>query len=358
MSSLVIGDTDNDKIIERLMENRMKINRWGEPDDLRPKRLIGGNISVEKKHFRPPGGIYERSGDRIPKYIQSGGYAQYPIYDQLELRELDKMGRNTHISDYDLYGVVMKGAEARAKIEDKVRVVDNEMVGEGIFGKKVGRAFKKGLKKAFGKKAGRTISKIIHETGDKVVRPVANVGLDIGAMVAAAPLTAVGVDPHAASMGPQLLANITKGYLKDPHAYQDGKKVGKKMLEDAKIGEVIAKEVMKDFKAKKKGGVRKKGERVFKPAVMPPIEEGGFRGARSGGKRGVGVMKPAVMSAEDLERIGGVRKKSKKEVKKVVKKSGGVDKRKIRGEMIRKLMKENGFTLPQASKYIKDNKLI
>lgn len=362
MSGLVIGDPINDEIIERLMRNRMMINRYGEPDNLRVKRLEGGNLGgIEKANFRPPGGMYYKDTG-IPRYIQSGGYPQFPIYNQLELKELDLMGKNTHISDYDVSGVIRNGAKRRAAInqgnsvkeqilENKVITHDELLEGEGIFGRKVGRAFKKGMKKAFGKKAGKIISKVIHETGDKVVRPVAGVGLDIGAMVASAPLVAMGVNPHAASMGPQVLANITKGYMKDPHAYQNKKKVGKQMLGDAKIGEVIAGEVMKDFKAKAKGGVRKKGSVKFKPAVMPPIE-GGFRGARSGGKRGIGVMKPAVMNPEELGRaVGGVRKKTKK-----VANSG--DKRKLRGEMIKKLMKENGFTLPQASKYIKDNKII
>lgn len=333
MSGLIIGDPINDEIIERLMENRLLMNRYGEPDDMRIDRLEGGNIVLEKENFRPTGGVYYKNV-KIPNVIPSGGYPQYPIYDQLELRELDLMGANTHISDWVVRGVVNKGAKLRDKYEN-----DEVLEGEGIFGKDVSRGFKKGMKKVFGNKAGKAINKAIHTTGD-VLRPIANVGLDIGAMAAAAPLMAVGVDPITASVAPQALANITKGYLADPDSYQNKNKVANKMLNDAKLGEIAAKEIMKNYKQKNKAG----GNR-FKPAVMDPEDLINIR-SRKLNNKAIGMMKPAVI---DMKKIGGARTKSK---------AGPNDKRKLRGEMIKKLMKDNNMTLPQASKYIKENHLI
>lgn len=57
--------------------------------------------------------------------------------------------------------------------------------------------------------------------------------------------------------------------------------------------------------------------------------------------------------------FGGAKKKRTVKVsKKATTHSSGIDKRKKRAELVKKIMKEKGMNLPQASKYIKENSLI
>ncbi len=69
------------------------------------------------------------------------------------------------------------------------------------------------------------------------------------------------------------------------------------------------------------------------------------------------VRKPKMSISQDVGVYdGGFQKKSSKVVQKKL--GNGVDKRKLRGELIKKLMKEKGMSLAESSKFIKQNNLM
>lgn len=182
------------------------------------------------------------------------------------------------------------------EIEANKEITDsNELLeGEGIFGRKVARGFKKGAQNVLGKKAGRKLNKGLHDVGKQVILPVAKAGLDMAAMAAAPALMAVGVPAPIAIAAPMAASNITKGYLSNPQAYQS-KRGGKQALEDLDLGKVAAKTATGTFKEQQKQKkAQAKGGRIrqMRPAVMPrELEgEGLFAGKGLYATRGMGVM--------------------------------------------------------------------
>ena len=88
--------------------------------------------------------------------------------------------------------------------------------------------------------------------------------------------------------------------------------------------------------------LRKHIEEIHGGAYLHKFLSGMNGGAMSGGSRVVGGMNTGAYEGE------GKHKKAKRTV-------GAGDKRRTRGAMISKLMKEHGMTLGEASKHIKEN---
>lgn len=162
--------------------------------------------------------------------------------------------------------------------------------------------------KSFLKKTG----KVLKKTGEvlkPIAKPIISAGLDVGAPLAGKYLGSMVGQPALGAT----VANIARKELKKQTGY--GVKSGGQKS-------ALGSNLMESLGQKKGKGVKSGGIAMYEGSG---IKSGGMSGVRSGGG---------------------------------VKSGGATDKRKKRGEMIKKVMKEKGMNLAQASKYIKENNLV
>jgi hypothetical protein len=288
-------------------------------------RMIGGTqvlTNPEDNEYRPRGAVYATN---VPNaYIVPYSIVSYPQFNALELADVDMLKSGNHLSG------------------GKIRIPKN---------------VKKGIKKV-----------------GKVLKPVGKQILKVGSEV-------------ASELGQELLntgKDIAKQKLKD---YLQGEMYGSGECEECELEGGVKPNLKKVGKVLKKTFVSKPAKKVYK-GLLDVVEPGIALGISSY----TGVPLPVSQIGVDAltnvakKRIGdGVVKKRGRPRKvagvgiyeggatsggAIEEKSGGasgaksggasgkVDKRKVRGMLIKKLMKEKKMTLPEASKHIKQNKLI
>jgi hypothetical protein len=306
-----------------------------EPHNLQPMRLVGGSMRMiggtqiltnpEDNVYRPRGAVYATN---VPNaYIVPYSIVSYPQFNALELADVDLLKSGNHLP--------LSGG--------KIRIPKN---------------VKKGLKKV-----------------GKVLKPVGKQILKVGSEI-------------ASEVGQELLntgKDIAKQKLKD---YLQGEMYGSGECEECELEGGVKPNLKKVGKVLKKTFVSKPAKKVYKglldvvepgialgissyTGVPLPVSQIGVDALTNVAKKrigdgvvkkrgrprkvaGVGVYEGGATSggANDSieEKSGGAKSGGAK--------SGGVDKRKVRGMLIKKLMKEKGMSLPEASKHIKQNKLI
>ena len=306
-----------------------------QPHDLQPMRLVGGRLiggtqvltETENNEYRPRGAVYPTN---IPNaYIVPYSVVSYPQFNSVELADVDMLKSGTHIP--------LSGG--------KIRIPKN--VKKGL--KKVGKVLKP---------VGKQILKVGSEVASELGQELLNTGKDIakqklkdylqGEMYGSGECEECelegGVKPNLKNIKKVLTSKTAKKVYKGLlDVVEPGIALGVTSytgvpLPISQIGvdalTNVAKKKIGDGVVKKRGRPRKvAGVGVYEGGATSggandSIEEksGGASGAKSGGASGA--------------------------------KSGGVDKRKVRGMLLKKIMKEKGMTLPEASKHIKENKLM
>lgn len=403
----VIYESPYNERIGQVVKTAQFKSAWS-PQDLQPMRLVGGSLRMiggaermqdpEDNLYRPRGAMYVSPAPT--KYIVPYSVVSYPQFNAVELLEVDKLKSGNHpplsagaysggkikISkkvkrDFKKIGRVLKpvgrellkigkelGRESLKKGKEMAleRLDDylegmQEMEGEGFkqdvekMAKKVGRKGKKDLMKVeralkkSAKEVENALTKTAYQVKDGVVdsayqvkgavvgkgvkKDLKKVGKVLkktftskpakafykGLLDVVTPAVALGVSaytgapPEVAEVGVGALTNMAK------------KRIGKGMTPAVYKPEI---------------------PNISKPRGRPCKVAGVGIYEGNGAISGAGVISGGASGAKS----GGA--------KKMPKPAGGTDKRKMRGALLKKLMKEKGMTLPEASKYIKENKLM
>lgn len=345
--------------------------------NMAPARLVGGaccrciggaevRADPEANAFRPRGAVYVSS---IPtqKYIVPYSIVNYPQYNAVELAEVDMMRSGNHLPDY-IDSEMADGMEG-GKISKKVRR-DFGKIAKAL--KPIGRALGKAGKKVgtrLGQKALDMAVESALERGEaylegalnpsgslagdgvnlgKVGRQIGRVGKQVGRRVGkVAKQTDKAMKSAVEEVLPAMALGVSK--LTGKGIKQSIRKTNRQMK---KVGRKIKKGLAEALDVVRplvpavdviENIVEKAGGAEYRTLpVRPALPTSKPRG-RPRKVAGVGVY-------EGAGAISGAGSGAKS--------GGATDKRKVRGALISKLMKEKGMTLAQASKHIKEAKLM
>jgi hypothetical protein len=328
MYGVLIDNDYNRRIGEIVQENQFR--KAYQPQ---PFRYIGGGMcgGVEENNYRPRGGVYVTKPHLDP-YIVPYSIVGYPQYNAVELIHADKLGATTHVGGSQMRKQL---AKEHSSILD---IVYPELEGDGL--KEMGRTLKKGLKSKTAKK--------IYKTAIDVAKPAVKTALS------------EYMNPLLANVITDSLASEANNKIGDGVKRGRGRPRKVVQLEGDGLKE-IGRKLKKDLTSSTAKKAYKIGIDVATPIVatslspyMNPILATALttglaheakkkigNGAKRGRPRkiaGVGVYEGGAVSAGAT--------------------SGGSDKRKKRGALIKKIMSEKGMKLGEASKYIKENNLL
>lgn len=303
-----------------------------QPNDLQPMRLVGGRLiggtqvltETEDNVYRPRGAVY---ATQIPNaYIVPYSVVSYPQFNAVELANVDRLKNGTH---YPLSA----GALSAGKITKK--------------------GLKKGLKK---------VGKVLKPVGKQILKVGSEIASELGQE-----LLNTGKD-----MAKQQLRDYLLGEQTNMYGSGECEECGDELEGGAKPNlKKVGKVLKKTFASKPAKKVYKELIDVVSPAVALGVS------SYTGVPLPVAMLGVDAVSNVAKKRIGDGVKRGRGRPKKVAgvgiyeggatsgggvksggAKSGGTDKRKVRGMLIKKLMKEKGMTLPEASKHIKENGLM
>lgn len=389
-------------------------NAWS-PSDLQPARLVGGSsamryiggadvrMDAEPNAYRPRGAVYVGHSP-APTYIVPYSIVNYPQYNAVELADVDMLRSGMHppMSAGSMCacggGAISGGALPLAKQMKKaikrvgrvakqayeeiapdvalgVERLQGVMKGKGAKKdlKKLGKKFKKGFEamakateyvnpmamaiKNKGTRKG--MMKLGEITNDYILPAVVEAGKPIMDAVAMSASTALTGNPIAGKLATEAL---WKGMVEDtgydPRKRQKSEALGKMSGLVGQMGALALKKKLEPAKVvpaksgsgRPRGRPRKSGG-IVAPEDMPvskyrtlPVDASLPMKKPRGRPRkvaGVGVYEGGAKSGAG----SGA-------------KSGGAGKRQARGELIKKLMREKGMKLGEASKYIKEQGLL
>lgn len=281
---------------------------------------ISGGAEVrsnpEANVYRPRGAVYVSS---VPtqKYVVPYSVVNYPQYNAVELAEVDMLKSNVHppMSAGSYYEDDMEGG----KISKKTRR-DFKKIGKVL--KPVGRAL------------GKAGKRVVSELGQEALDKATEMAIESG-----------------------------KSYIQGSPSMEGGK-VSKKVRRDLKkIGKVL-KPVGKALGKAGKKVVSELGEALLEKGTEMAIESGKsyLEGGANYSILPIEPNMPMKRRGRPPKKVAGVGvyegAGAKSGGASGAKSGGATDKRKARGALISKLMKEKGISLAQASKHIKDNKLM
>lgn len=315
--------------------------------DLQPSRLVGGSLGMryiggasemrednEPNAYRPRGAVYVGHSPS-PRYIVPYSIVNYPQFNAVELADVDRLKSGLHPS-------MSAGCycQAEAEAED-----DDDMSGGKIkISKKVKRDFKRvgRVLKPVGKELLKVGKEIATELGKQALQKGKEMALDY---IESNTMQGQGIKKDMKKVGRQIKKALTS---------KDAKKFYKSAARGAlDIVQPIASLAVSKYVPEPIADVltetgtevikRKIGRGRPRKVAGVGIYEGA--GVKSGGASSGGASSGAGAKSGGAKSGAGA-------------KSGGADKRKARGNLIKKLMKEKGMKLGEASKYIKDNNLI